>query len=460
MNHQAARFVIVLLFALPLPLRAQDPALEKLRKDLAEHYVDAPPHMALARYFHAKGNRIQAFRLLESARRSVLSQEQFDEAFGRAFLGREPFDNSKEAEAALLKKRAQKPQSAQWAVKLADIHISRAEWQKAREYLAEAIKLEPQNFTYVGVMSEVFLQEGKPQESAQVIQTYLVKYPESKEALSRRIDPLMNENPAEARKLLAEGLAKFPQESQFVFNMAVLLQNEQKLKEAEDHFVRAASLAKDSPHIQGWTARFFLKVKDDPAKALDYYLSAYFLDPHFYDSEHAERRVWTISLSIGQEKYEGLQGEKKSLEEIARDQDALIVGMAIDEMGKHWDPKFTKPVLEALGHVDEYVRGKALRALMANEGKSFDNDLKALLTGNDPWKRGMAAYFAVKRWGKEGITAVKPWLNEDAQLLRYDALSALLQYGGEDGRKIVREHAGHEKNPLLKTWIEAVTKEN
>ena len=97
---------------------------------------------------------------------------------------------------------------------------------------------------------------------------------------------------------------------------------------------------------------------------------------------------------------------------------------------------------------------------MANEGKSFDNDLKALLTGNDPWKRGMAAYFAVKRWGKEGITAVKPWLNEDAQLLRYDALSALLQYGGEDGRKIVREHAGHEKNPLLKTWIEAVTKEN
>ena len=42
----------------------------------------------------------------------------------------------------------------------------------------------------------------------------------------------------------------------FLFNKAVLLQNENKLKEAEDHFVKAAALAKDSAHVQGWTARF------------------------------------------------------------------------------------------------------------------------------------------------------------------------------------------------------------
>ena len=82
--------------------------------------------------------------------------------------------------------------------------------------------------------------------------------------------------------------------------MAVVLQDDKKIQEAEEHFVRAAALAKDSPHIQGWTGRFFLKVKLDGPKALEYYLNAYFLDPHFYDSEHAEDRIWKISLGAWQ----------------------------------------------------------------------------------------------------------------------------------------------------------------
>ena len=322
MNHRMTKLAIVLPFYLPLALGALDPTLEKLREDLAARYIEAEPHMALARYYHDKGDRVQAFRLMESARRSLLSKEQFDEAFGRMFLKREPFDNSKGAEAALLKKHTQDSQSAQLAVKLADIYISREDWSKAN------------------------------------------------------------------------------------------------------------------------------------------YLNAYFLDPHFYDSEYAEQRIWTISHGLGQKRYEGLVKGQTRPEEILRDENPLVVGMAIDEMAKRWDGKYTKPVLEALGHDDEYVRAKALRALMANAGKSFDNDLKALLKDSDLRKRGKAGYLAVKLWGKEGITAVKPWLKEDAQLLRYDAASALFQYGGEDGRKIVREHVSHEKHSLLKQWLEAAIKEN
>ena len=362
MDRQTIGFAFVLVFSIPLELRRGTLTRETSQRSCRALRRSPSAHGAGAACFTARVIGSKHFEILESARRSLLSKEQFDEAFGRAFLGREPFDNSKEAEAALLKKHALEPKSAQWAVKLADIHVSRAEWEKAREYLAEAMKLEPQNFTYVGVTSEVFLQEGKAQESAQVIQTYVDRYPESKEALGRRIDPLMNEDPGAARKLLAEALAKFPQESQFLFNTAVLLQNDQKLEEAEDHFVRAAALARDSPHIQGWTGRFFLKVKNDRAKALEYYLNAYFLDPHFYDSEHAERRIWNISLSLGEQKFERLKKELKRPEEIMRNQDALMVGMAIDEVGQQWDSKYTKPCVEALGHDDVYVRAKALRA--------------------------------------------------------------------------------------------------
>jgi tetratricopeptide (TPR) repeat protein len=459
MNHRKTALTIALLFSTPPALRAQEPTLETLRTDLADHYVEARPHMALAHYFHDKGDRLQAFRLLESARRSLISQEQFDEAFGRSFLKREPFDNSKDAEALLLAKLAQDSKSAQLAVKLADIFISREEWPKAREYLGLAINLEPEDFKHVGVLAEVFTREGKADESARIIQNYVDKYPQSKEALSRRIDPLMTKDPAAARKLLTEGMEKFPQESSFVFNMAVVLQNEQKLKEAEEHFVRAAALAKDSPHIHGWTGRFYLKVKNDEAMALKYYLNAYFLDPHFYDSEYAERRIWSISQGLARKKFEGLVKAGKKPEEIVLDENPLVVGMAVDEIGKRWDAKFTKPLLAALGHDDGYVRAKALRALVTNVGRSFDNDLKTLLKDSDLRKRGLAGYLAVKLWGDEGITEITPWLNADAQLLRYDAVSALVQYGGEPGRKIVRAHVGREKNPLLKKWLEAAIKD-
>src|SRR5262249_18495603 len=144
--------------------------------------------------------------------------------------------------------------------------------------------------------------------------------------------------------------------------------------------------------------------------------------------------------------------------EILRDDNPMVVGLALDAMGTKWDRGYTRSVLETLGHDDEYVRAKALRALLANVDRSFDKDLKALLQDSDPRKRGMAAYLAVKRWGKEGVAEVRPWLKSDVQLLRYDALSALLQHGGDEGRAIVREHAKDEKHPWFKMWLEAVEK--
>lgn len=455
----AALALLVLPPLLPRALGAEEPSLEKLRRNLALRYVEPGPHMALARYYYDKGNRLQAFLLLEWARRSLFPREQFDEAFERAFLHREPFDNSKEAEAALLKRHAREPKSAEVAVKLADIYISRSDWPKAKEYLAKAMQLKPEDFTTVAALAEVLRREGKPREAARAIEDYLTKYPRSRETYRQKIGPLMSKDPTAARKLLAEALKQFPKDGEFLFNEGVLLQNEGKLKEAEEHFVQAAALAKESAHVQGWTGRFFIKVKDEPSKALEYYLSAYFLYPHFYDSEYAEQRIGKLSLMLAEKQYEALRKGGKKLPALARDANPLVAGMALDGIGKKWDPKYTKAAVAALGHDDEYIRAKALRALAANVDKSFDADLKALLRDPDLRKRGLAGYLAVKRWGKAGIAAVKPWLKEDAPLLRYDALSALLQYGGAAGRKIVLEHSKHEKHPWFKKWLEAVTKE-
>lgn len=447
-------FVLVLL----LPSWAAEPSLEKLRKDFASRYVEAEPHMALARFYHDKGERLQAFLLLESARRGLLPREQFDEAFDRYFIKREPFDNSKEAEAALLKKHAQDPKAVEVLVKLADIYISRDDWPRARDLLEKAIKLNPDDFSNVDALAEVLRRDKKPKEAAQVIQDYLEKYPQSKEAYSRRIGPLMRKDPAAARKLLTEAIEKFPKEGPFLFNLGVLLQDENKLKEAEEHYVKAATLAKESPHIQGWTGRFFLKVKPDDSKAIEYYLNAYFLDPHFRDSEYAERRIGILSEGLARQEYEKLVKDGTSTAEIVRSRNPMVVGIAIDDLGKKWDPKNVSLLTEALGHDDEYVRAKALRALTNNVDRSFDKELKTLLSDSDLRMRGLAGYLAVKLWGKEGIKEVTPWLKDDAQLLRYDALSALLQHGGAEGRALVNEHKKVEKHPWFQRWLTTVDK--
>jgi tetratricopeptide (TPR) repeat protein len=438
---------------------SEPPSLEKLRKDLALRYVEPEPHMALARYYHDKGDRLQAFLLLEYDRRGLFPKEQFSEAFERTFLKHEPFDNSKEAEAALLKKFEADPKSVEIAVKLADISISREDWSRAKDYLHKAIALKPEEFLNFEALAEVLRREGKREEAEKVITDYLEKHPKSPEAYRRKINPLMKKDPEAARTLLTEALEQHPKDGQFLFNMGVVLQDEKKLKEAEELFVRAAGVAKDSAHIQAWTGRFFLKVREDEGKALEYYLNAYFLDPHFYDTEFAEQRIGKLASAAGQKKYDELVKGGGKLEDVVDDRNPIVVGLAIDAMGKTWDAKYVKPLLKAMGHDDEYVRAKALRALMKNVGGEFDDDLKGLLKDEDLRKRGLAGSLAVKLWGEKGVEAVKPWLKEDSQLLRYDAVSALLLYGGEPGRKAVREYKEQEKHPWFKKWLKAVDPE-
>ena len=91
---------------------------------------------------------------------------------------------------------------------------------------------------------------------------------------------------------------------------------------------------------------------------------------------------------------------------------------------------------------------------------SFDGTLKALLEDKDLRKRGLAAYIAVGRWKQASFGIIRTMLREESQLLRFDAVSALLIEGGPEGREILSEHLSVETHPQLKTMIErAITRE-
>src|SRR5687768_11869370 len=101
-NSLYSKFILILLVLIGTishaPAQDPDPELVRLRHQWAMRYLEPGPHMELARYFRQKGNPIQAFYILENARRHRFDQKVFDAAFLKYFGGFAPLDNSKAAE--------------------------------------------------------------------------------------------------------------------------------------------------------------------------------------------------------------------------------------------------------------------------------------------------------------------------------------------------------------------------
>ena len=186
------------------PAPAPDATLGRLREDYAMRYLEPEPHMALAKYFGDRGDRVEAFFILETARRTRFEEDEFNAAFKKYFLGEEPFDNSREAESKLLAELARDPKSHDALHGLADIYISREEYAKAEQYLSKLIALNPDDFDEVRALSEVYRREGKKAESEKVAAEWARLHPETADAFSA----LVLEGGPEGRRLALEHAAR------------------------------------------------------------------------------------------------------------------------------------------------------------------------------------------------------------------------------------------------------------
>jgi tetratricopeptide (TPR) repeat protein len=437
----------------------QGKTLEQLRQDYAVGFLDPAPHMALAKYFRDHGNRLQAFYILEAARRTRFEQEEFNAAFKTYFLGEEPFDNSKEAEAKLLAQLSRDPASHDTLFKLADIYISRDDWPKAKEYLGKLIALHPENFEDTKALAEVYQREGNEARAQKILHEWARKYPETSDAYRIRIADVPEQEADKAKALIGEALKKFPQEADFPFYLAGIYLREHRTKEAEPLYVKAAELAPDSAYVQAWVGRFFFKAEEDASRALEYYLSAYLLDPDAYETEYVESRIPGIAGHLAAPRLQELLKQGVPLAQIAEDPDPALAHLALDEMEKNWRPDYLKALVEIMTHDDGGVRWRATELLKSKVDRSFDETLRALLQDKDLRRRGLAAYLAVHLWKQASFDLMRKMLQEDAQLLRFDAASALTLEGGPEGRQIAFEHRLREPHPRLKKLLETATQQ-
>ena len=435
-----------------LHAQAQNDPLKQLRVDYAMRFLEPAPHMALAKYFLDHGNRLHAFDTLEAARRSRFEESVFNQAFQLTFRG---FDYSAAAETDLLKELSRHPQSAEVIFKLADLYIARNDLAKAKRYLAAGIKIRPDDFKYTNGLAEVLRIEGNKEEAVRLIKNYVRSYPESEAAVTFRIEELIQTEPARAKSMAIEARAKFPKSGGLAFYLARILHGEGKLSDAEQLFVEAADLSPNSPDIQAWTGRFLYKVRGNKARALDYYLNAYFLNPHTYETEFVESRIAKLSSELAEVEIERRTKAGTPLEKLLGDSNPAIVELALEQISENWKPAYLEAVLNCLEHDDGGVRWTATEAIKKTSDRTFDAKIKTLLNDGDLRKRGLAAYLAVHLWQKESFPIIKRMLADESQLIRFDAVSALILEGGAEGRRIAYEHAANEPNLTLKKMIES-----
>ncbi len=101
-KHIIRFFVLICLYLIAINSAFSqnfDPKLSELRKQFAVNYLKPEAHFALAQYYINKDDKLQAFFILEYARRYRFSQKDFDTAF-KKFFGEnsaEPDGKAKEA---------------------------------------------------------------------------------------------------------------------------------------------------------------------------------------------------------------------------------------------------------------------------------------------------------------------------------------------------------------------------
>lgn len=427
----------------------QDKTLAKLQRDFAMRYLEPEPHLALARYYFDHGDRLEAFFISEAARRTRFEENIFNLAFYRAFGG---FDNSKPVETKLLKYFAQNPHALDTLDGLADIYISRQDYAEAKRYLLLAIQEKPEEYRFTAGLAEVLRATGREAEGDQLLKDYVRKFPETVDGYALRAEALSKTKPAEARAILSEGLKRFPTDGSLLFALGVSYQVENKEK-AEQAFVKAAESSPKSETIQTWVGRFFFKIKGDNRRALEYYLRAYFLNPHAYETEFVESRIAKIAYELASEKLAKSLKAGASESSLLADPDPLVVSLALERLAEKWSPDYVKPVVALMGHYNQGVRWQATEILRTRVDASFDEQLNSLLQDEDLPKRGLAAYLAVFRWQARSFDVIRSFLAHDSELLRFDAISALMINGGSAGRQIAMRHAAHEPNAVLKKII-------
>ncbi|MEQ1641992.1 MAG: tetratricopeptide repeat protein [Pyrinomonadaceae bacterium] len=339
------------------------------------------------------------------------------------------------------------------------MYVSREEYSKAEPLFKRVLEINPQDYSTVVALAEVYSRQERPENAKQLLTLFEANYPDSAGAYELRIRREFQPNKEKAKGLISQAIKLYPDDGRFWYHSAWLAKQDGKLDDADKYFVKAAALATNAAYIQAGAAAFFRVDRKDNARALPYYLNTYFLDPHAHFDGFAEAKVSNLNSDIAREKVEDSVQAGRKLEDLASDPNPIVVAYALSKLSEKWDQTKTELFIRMMRHDDVLVRWNSMLTLITKDGPQLDTKITELLKDDDLRVRGLAAYIAVKVRGEKSFPEIRAMLRDQAQIIRFDAVSALLMSGGAGGKKIVSEHRSKESVKSLKDLIDASLKE-
>ena len=451
-RKQSQAILLAVVALAPWCVYADDSPADAARKEYARRFLEPDAHLLLARQLVSEGKQEMAFCLMENARQRF-GDDLFNLAHLKAFSRPEPIDAGEASEKRLLESLAKKPDDLETVARLADVYLVRGEFDRAAQYAEKACKLAPDRFEYVERLNIINELRHRGEDAEKAFEDFVTRNPDSSMARAYQYYKTYQSDPAAAARLLDEAIEKDPNEGELLLYRAAELMKTDRLDDAENAYLKAAQLSPRSSRIQGSLGWFYLKKKENENKAIEYYLNAYFLDPHYYDGEFAEFRLSEMLNKRNRSQYQNLRSNTTDLAPLLRHDSFTVVFQALRDVDQNWRPEYLDSVVTLLTYDYEGVRWRATQALMNNAGDDFDKRLHELLLDPDDYRRGCAAYIAAGRWKEKSFDELRRLLKDNSQLVQFDALSALMMTELPDAKNIAREELKDTKNQYLREML-------
>jgi len=275
----------------------------------------------------------------------------------------------------------------------------------------------------------------------------------SKDAASEETT-LAGDRVADLTPLLREAVTKFPDDATIAWYLGWELKRAGDLDGAEPFLVKGALHERIDAGIPAAAAKFLRVDRRDPARALPFYLAAYFIDRNAIDEcDPVDFRIRSIAGSEGKDRFDARVAAGEPLETILADGNVVVAAHALGAMHKRWSPKYADALFDVCVRESQSFRMDVAKVLVQHVDASFDERVEKMLKDADPRRRMLAGGLTVWRPGGGTVGLVVPLLYDETELVRIRVVGELLTLGTAEAKAVLKARRDKETCPEIKEML-------
>jgi HEAT repeat protein len=431
-------------------------SIDSLRHTLALEYDNPNAHLALAKRRHEQGDNLSAFLICEQVR-ALFGDDAFHASFDIVFHG-QITDLLFHARKQVLQEAMKiGPENVALLKEMGALYEAHGEPDSAAASFGRAHWLSPDDFSLIQSMERTTLLAGDQPRAKRILDDWCKDHPDSAPAWENRVNEQLAQNSDSAGTVLDQAIAKFPTDGELHLDRAQI-EEQPKPADAANDYIAAAQFATDSVTAQSAAARFFLKVRHDPERALKYYLATYFLDPDFNDWESVDQRIRDEADELAQTKIANAKSAGQALVDLLSDPNPFLQTAAMDQLHAGLGDEVAEKLLAMSISDTPDVRDAAIALLAAHPEAIASQKLLEAMKDQDPWKRAAAAAILAGTLPPEALKQLSGTLTDPCVYVRLSAATALV-HEKTVGRGMVESVIRSERSEWLRNAIQDLLKQ-